>query len=38
MAGTCTHQLRLDEFQKGLDLVADTAGSSVTVSIRPHSE
>jgi erythritol/L-threitol dehydrogenase len=37
MADICTHQLRLDEFQKGLDLVADTAGSSVKVSILPHS-
>ena len=37
MSDICTHQLRLDEFQKGLDLVADTAGSSVKVSILPNS-
>ena len=31
----CTHQFPLDEFQKGLDLVADTSGASIKVSIIP---
>lgn len=35
VADICTHQLGLEEFQKGLDLVADTAGSSIKVSILP---
>ncbi|MHA6804373.1 alcohol dehydrogenase catalytic domain-containing protein [Salinifilum ghardaiensis] len=32
----CTHQFPLDEFQKALDLVADTSGESVKVSILPN--
>src|SRR5262249_39729210 len=31
----CTHQVGLAEFQKALDLVGDTGGSSVKVSILP---
>ncbi|WP_020499542.1 alcohol dehydrogenase catalytic domain-containing protein [Sciscionella marina] len=31
----CTHQFGLEEFQQALDLVGDTAGSSVKVSILP---
>ena len=33
----CTHQLQLPDFQKGLELVADTAGSSIKVSILPNT-
>ena len=35
VADICTHQLAMSEFQKGLDLVADTSGSSIKVSIIP---
>lgn len=31
----CTHQFPLAEFQKALDLVGDTAGASIKVSILP---
>ncbi|MBK1783949.1 alcohol dehydrogenase catalytic domain-containing protein [Prauserella sp. ASG 168] len=34
----CTHQFGLADFQKALDLVADTSGASVKVSILPNSE
>jgi erythritol/L-threitol dehydrogenase len=33
----CTHQVGLADFQKALDLVADTGGPSVKVSILPNS-
>ncbi|WP_226354819.1 MULTISPECIES: alcohol dehydrogenase catalytic domain-containing protein [unclassified Pseudonocardia] len=33
----CTHQVPLAEFQKALDLVGDTSGSSVKVSILPNA-
>lgn len=36
-AEICTHQVGLDRFAEGLDLVADSGGSSVKVSILPHS-
>ena len=36
IADICTHQLGLAEFQKGLDLVADTSGASIKVSILPN--
>ncbi|MFD4668205.1 alcohol dehydrogenase catalytic domain-containing protein [Lentzea sp. NPDC058450] len=36
VADICTHQLPMTEFQKGLDLVADTGGSSIKVSILPN--
>jgi threonine dehydrogenase-like Zn-dependent dehydrogenase len=32
----CTHQFGLSEFQTALDLVADTAGASIKVSILPR--
>ena len=32
----CTHQVGLGEFQQALDLVADTSGASVKVSILPN--
>ncbi len=32
----CTHQFGLEDFQKGLELVGDSAGSSVKVSILPQ--
>ncbi|MVA75410.1 alcohol dehydrogenase catalytic domain-containing protein [Auraticoccus sp. F435] len=32
----CTHQVGLADFQQALDLVADTSGSSVKVSILPN--
>jgi threonine dehydrogenase-like Zn-dependent dehydrogenase len=33
----CTHQVPLAEFQKALDLVGDTSGASVKVSILPNA-
>jgi hypothetical protein len=33
----CTNQFPLDRFQDALDLVGDTAGASVKVSILPGS-
>ncbi|WP_019819079.1 alcohol dehydrogenase catalytic domain-containing protein [Saccharomonospora saliphila] len=38
VADICTHQFGLDEFQKALDLVADTSGASVKVSILPNRD
>jgi threonine dehydrogenase-like Zn-dependent dehydrogenase len=37
IADICTHQVGLADFQKALDLVGDTSGASVKVSILPHS-
>jgi erythritol/L-threitol dehydrogenase len=37
LADICTHQVGLADFQKALDLVADTAGPSVKVSILPNA-
>jgi threonine dehydrogenase-like Zn-dependent dehydrogenase len=31
----CTHQFALDDFQEALDMVADTSGDSVKVSMLP---
>ncbi|SDD62452.1 alcohol dehydrogenase catalytic domain-containing protein [Auraticoccus monumenti] len=36
VADICTHQVGLADFQQALDLVADTSGSSVKVSILPN--
>lgn len=33
----CTHQFGLSDFQQALDLVADTSGASVKVSILPNA-
>ncbi|MGY0491121.1 alcohol dehydrogenase catalytic domain-containing protein [Streptomyces sp. WG-D5] len=33
----CTHQFPLSDFQKAFDLVADTSGASVKVSILPNA-
>jgi len=35
MEDICTHQVPLEQFQAALDLVGDTAGSSIKVSILP---
>ncbi|MCS5520364.1 zinc-binding dehydrogenase [Curtobacterium flaccumfaciens] len=35
MSEICTHQFPLEQFQKALDLVGDSAGASVKVSIIP---
>ncbi|MDO4252975.1 MAG: alcohol dehydrogenase catalytic domain-containing protein [Rothia sp. (in: high G+C Gram-positive bacteria)] len=32
----CTHQFPLEQFQQALDMVADSAGSSIKVSILPN--
>lgn len=36
MERLCTHQFALEDFQQALDLVADSSGDSVKVSILPH--
>ena len=36
MTDICSHQLEMSEFQKGFDLVADTSGASIKVSILPN--
>jgi hypothetical protein len=35
MSEICTHQFPLERFQEALDLVGDSAGASVKVSIIP---
>ncbi|KTR00250.1 hypothetical protein NS184_17175, partial [Curtobacterium luteum] len=35
MSEICTHQFALEDFQQALDLVGDSAGASVKVSIIP---
>ncbi|MFP5020877.1 alcohol dehydrogenase catalytic domain-containing protein [Pseudonocardia phyllosphaerae] len=37
VADICTHQVPLSDFQKALDLVGDTSGASVKVSILPNA-
>ncbi len=37
LADICTHQVGLADYQKALDLVGDTAGASVKVSILPNT-
>jgi erythritol/L-threitol dehydrogenase len=35
MSDICTHQFPLEQFQEALDLVGDSAGASVKVSLIP---